>query len=254
MGGSTNTTTEQGTAPNAAQQPFLNFGWQQARDLYGRGGPQQYRGDWTAGFTPNEQAAQRGLTDYANTGGRDYTQRAIGASNFALNAPDIANNPYLSKYIEAAVRPIQGDLDTRVLPGVRDQSTMAGAYGGSRQGIMEGLAVQGAQRQAGDVATNIANSAYGQGLQAQTAALQNAPNIFKLGMAPELVTGAVGTQQREMNQAGIDQQRQMFEYEQMLPYLMLQQYMASVGGDYGSTGTSETKGPNLFEKIFGDIF
>lgn len=251
MGGSTSTTTQQGTAPNPAQQPFLNFGWQQARDLYNTGGPQQYGGDWTAGFTDAEKTAQRGLLDYAGGAGRDFATSGINASKFAMNAPDIANNPYLGRYIEAAVRPIQSDLNARVLPNIRDQSTVAGQYGGSRQGIMEGLAVQGAQQATGDIASKISEGAYGQGLNAQSQALANAPNIFKLGMSPELVTGAVGGEQRQMNQADIDQQRQMFEYKQILPFLMLQQYMASIGGDYGSTGTSETQGPNLFQKIFG---
>ncbi len=252
MGSKSTTSTNQGTEPWSGQQGYLADIFARAQGLANGPGPQLWGGDWTANFTDSEKQAQQGLLDYSSGAGGDWARSALDASKFGLTAMDSASNPYLSGYVKAATDPIFQDLNRRTLPQIGSDATLAGAYGGSRQGIAEGVATGDAYRTAGNVGSSIAEDAYGKGLDTYTKTLSMAPSLFQLGAAPSMLQGAVGQQQREMNQTDIDQQRQMYEYQQMLPYLQLQQYLSYVGGNYGSQGTSTTTSPpSLFERIFG---
>lgn len=77
-----------------------------------------------------------------------------------------AENPYLTNALNAsseqsrqAFNTLQGDitnnLQRSVLPGIRGNAIAAGQYGGSRQGIAEGLALSDANRQAQNAAQQI---------------------------------------------------------------------------------------------------
>lgn len=101
-------------------------------------------------------------------GSRD---QATGALNFALNAPDVNNNPYLTSAIQAAIRPVTENFQNSVIPALRTGGVASGALGSSRQGVAEGLAAQGLTNKVGDIASSMASTGYGQGLDAQSRAL-----------------------------------------------------------------------------------
>lgn len=253
MGGTRSSTTEQKTEPWIGQQAYLDELFGSAADLFHENKPNLYGGRWTADFADPEKAAQKGLLDYSSGAGGDYTKSALDASKFGLTAMDSASNPYLSNYIKAATQPIFQNLNENAIPQARSDANLAGAYGGTRHGIVEGLATQGAQQQAANVGATLASDAYGKGLDTYTKTLSMAPDVFKLGASPALLAGQVGAQQRELSQAEIDQQKQMYEYSQMLPYLLLSQYQSYISGDYGAGGETKTKNDNnnLFQAIFG---
>ena len=79
------------------------------------------------------------------------------------------NNPYLNSQIQQFGADIGRNLRENILPGLGSNAQMAGQRGGSRQGIAEGLAAQGAQRQFAQGATNMRSQAYGQQQQAAQA-------------------------------------------------------------------------------------
>lgn len=104
------------------------------------------------------------------TAGNAQTKPALDT----LLNPDILNadsNPYLKSYMDAAIRPLSEQHANVVMPGLAGGAVTAGGYGGSRQGIAEGLAAQGLQQASGDVTAKIGSEGYGQGLQAMLGGL-----------------------------------------------------------------------------------
>ena len=87
-GGSTSTQTIQKADPWAGQQPFLSYGFEQAKGRYGADQPNFFPGNTVAPFNPNELGFQQGVIDYT-TGGRPAAM-SFGAEN-ALTSEMLAN-------------------------------------------------------------------------------------------------------------------------------------------------------------------
>ena len=119
----------------------------------------------------NNWVAGQGATySGANTQGQiDNSNRQL------LTASNVGSNPIVQNAIKSAQQPLVDQFQNAggVLSNIRNNAVANGNMGGSRQGIAEGLAMQGLQRSLGDVSTNIMSKAYDSGLQAQTAATNN---------------------------------------------------------------------------------
>lgn len=181
---------------------------------------------------------------------------AAGATNLLTN-PDIldaSSNPYLSSYIDAAVRPLTQAYEQTTLPNIRSGAIANAGLGGSRQGISEGIAAQNLYRQVGDTSADIASKGYGQGLSALQQGIQLAPGTANLQLGPANVQAAVGQQNYDLaNQA---QQRQISN--QYLPFLTSADLLGLAGAIPGaSTGISSvtpaatTKQPGLVQSGLG---
>ena len=87
-GGGQSTQTVQKADPWAGQQPFLSYGFEQAKGRFGQDQPQFFPGNTVAPFNPNELGFQQGVIDYT-TGGRPAAM-SFGAEN-ALTGEMLAN-------------------------------------------------------------------------------------------------------------------------------------------------------------------
>lgn len=123
--------------------------------------------------------------------------QTAGGLNFltsgAVLSPD--NNPYLQQAVDAASRPAIRQFQNQILPQIATDAISAGGFGGTRQGIAEGLAAQGLQQQLGDISANMFSNAYGQGLGAMnqglnTSVSQNANNLNALVQSGQLTQQA----------------------------------------------------------------
>lgn len=246
--GSTQTVSQSG--PPSFQLPYVQQMLSESQRLYNQGGPGTYAQvvDNGAGpelnrssispFTQNEVAAQEGLVNSARTTlpeVADWTQQGYAD---ALKLRDPSRNPYLPGVIESSIRPVFEQLTRSVLPNIRNQAAGVGGYGGSRQGIAEGLASSEATKQAMDLSGNIMNSAWQFGNQQANQALQLAPMVQQTQLMPNEVIGSVGAQQRSYNQALQDQLAQTYEYNQRLPYMSLADYGNYATRSLGGTGQS----------------
>lgn len=108
----------------------------------------------------------------AGRGVRD-TRRTIAGDYL-----DPANNPTLNAYIDAANRPIIEQFNEQIIPGIGSAAVQGGAYGGSRQAILEGLASEGLAESMTDTANRIYNQEYGRerGFQREASNLQDEYN------------------------------------------------------------------------------
>lgn len=239
-GGSPSSSTTTKNVPWGPQKGPLKFLFSEAQDLYDAPGPSFFPGQTFAGFDPATTAAQGYGLDYINNQFQSGVYNpATSAFRSALDAPNLENNPYLQPAISAAIDPITKQFTQQVLPSIRGGAIGAGGLGGSREGLATSLSVQDYLNQTGNIASTMASNAYGQGLQAQSAAMGMAPQLARLGLMPMNVGDIIGQQRQAMEQKGIDEARQRFEFGEMLPYEKLRAFQQFVGGTmYGGTNTS----------------
>jgi len=172
----------------------------------------------------------------------DTVNTAAGTNQYLSGGAflDPGSNPYVQNAVKAATDPIYQDLNQRVIPG--QQSTAAAGsgvnYGGSREGIQEGLDVQGAQRAAGQASANIMNTALDRGLTATNQAIAQAPTTAGSLAIPGATTSAVGDVQQAQNQAVLNANNQASWFQQMLPLLKGQELTAAASGLPGGSTTA----------------
>lgn len=195
-------------------------------------------------FNPTQEAAQAQLLGAAGQQQGVVNQGAT-ANKFLLS-PDIlspSSNPALQETINAAIQPIQQQLLTETLPSIGTSAEQANQYGSSRQGIAEGLAIQGADQAAVNVAAPIANAGYSSGLDAMTKALALNPSTAAALTLPATSTGAVGDVQQALSQAQLSEQAYNDIYNQTAPFLAAQEVAAMAAGIPGGSTTATTQGP-----------
>lgn len=210
--------------------------------------PQRPPGSQVAPFDPLQTQAQTqalgavpGQQSVANAGAGGQTFLSSGA---ALN-PN--SNPALQGTINAAVRPIQENLVSSTLPAIRSEFVGAGQYGGSRQGIAEGLASRSASQAIADASSKVATEGYNSGLDAMGRSLAFLPSTLSSMTAPAQTTGAVGDVRQAMTQAGLSEGAANWTYDQMLPFLTSSDIISLVsgipGGSVSTTGTQPGRSP-----------
>lgn len=74
-------------------------------------------------------------------------------------------NPYLQAQQDAISGQVNNNLQRNVLPGIGRRAMAAGGYGGSRQGISEGLGIGESSRAIADATANLQGTAYAQDQQ-----------------------------------------------------------------------------------------
>jgi len=211
-----------------------------------------------AGFTPAQQQGQQ-MTLNAAGQMEPVVGTAAGTNQYLSSGAflDPGSNPYVQNAVSAATAPIFQDLSQRTLPG--QQATGAAGsgvnFGGSREGVQEGLDVQGAQRAAGQAGANIMNTALGQGLTATNQAIAQAPTTAGSLALPGGVTSAVGDVQQQQGQSVLNANNAASWFQQMLPLLkaqMLTQGAAGLpGGSSTSTGTTQQNADPVSQIIGG---
>lgn len=238
------TQTQSTTSYPNFQQPYVQNLLSEAQRLYGQGGPQMYPDSKVAPFNPLESEGQQWTADAARTSLPAVANRAGTYSSFLLNEGlDPATNPYFQSSLSSAIRPIKEDLLNSALPAIRTQSRLAGTYGGSRQGIAEGLATKAAIEKAGDITSTMSSNAYTDAANRGQQTLNFLPTLDSLITAPGQTLSGVGEAQRGMSQAQLNDLVSHYEYNQQLPYTNLANYANLVSSPFGQQGTSQTVGP-----------
>jgi|SRR5215831_7394523 len=210
-----------------------------------------------APFTPSQVAGQQQVLGAAGqmepvVGTAANTNQYLSSGAFL----DPGSNPYVQNAVKAATDPIYQDLRENTLPN--QQATGASGsgvnFGGSREGIAEGKAIQGAQRAAGATAAGIENTALGQGLAATGQAIAQAPATAGALAIPGATTEAVGSEQQTQAQRLLDANNQAAWFQQMLPLLKAQELTQGAAGLPGGATTavgSGTSDPGLFADVVG---
>lgn len=90
------------------------------------------------------------------------------------------NTSALDPVVNNAMRRMSDNFNEQVMPGINQGAVAAGQYGGSRQGIAQGLAAKGLALAQGDTAANLYNNAFN---TAQSNMYGTANNMAGLGLS-----------------------------------------------------------------------
>lgn len=256
---STTSTTQNFSPEEAAQRAKVQ---DEANRIYGQTADSLtaagYPGSKPVPFSDATTQAQGMLGNFATGQGTQQAQQAGGFSSFLMGpAADANSNPYLQSAMQAAIRPVtQAYTDPGgVMSQIRTGAQQAGQYGGSRQGVAEGVATRGYLNTVGDVTSKMAEDNYNTSMQRGTQALALAPQTYTLGTQPASSLAAVGQQQELLGQSQEDYNAAARNWQLNAPWLPLQNYANIVYGGSSpgtsSTSTGSVASSNRFGSILG---
>jgi hypothetical protein len=257
-----------------------------AQEVLGKGSAlaqapyQAYTGERIAQFTPLQQQAFQGagaMAPSAATG--EAVTRALGTSYdpYATGQFGAQASQYMDPYMQNVVG-IQQREAARASEMQRNQNQAQavgqGAFGGSRQAIVEAERQRNLATQQGDIQARGLQDAYsrgqtqfntenqlreqsrqygaGLGLQGLQTALTGAGQQFTQGMDVNKLQAGYGTQQQQQVQNILGQQYQDFLDQKKFPYQQLEfQSNLLRGTPSGSTQTMYTAAPSTASQVAG---
>lgn len=184
----------------------------------------------------------------------------MGAALAAGNT--FANNPYVNGLIDASSRDVTRNLYENQLPGVNRTASGTGNLNSTRAGVESAIAQRGAADRLTDLSSNIRSQFFNNGVTQYNQNLQNALsannpllNAFNSGLSgmssgQRLASGffdqsnAAGGLYQNQNQNELNANLAQFNETNQNPLNYIQQYMQSVGGNYGGTSNSSTQLPS----------
>ena len=189
---------------------------------------QTYMGPLSAGQSAAQQAAFSGIAGLA------VPTDQMGAFNPQSFTQQGVAQQYMSPYIQAAMEPQIAEARRQAeIQRMQDASrlTRAGAYGGSRQAIMESELNRNLLRNVADITGTGYQQAFTQGQQQfnteqqQQRAAQELANTY--GLQALARQAELGAQERAITSEGMMADRAQFEEERDFPYKQTQ-YMQSL--------------------------
>lgn len=229
------------------------------------GGYKAYTGQTIAEFTPEQLAAQSGLTSLAGfettidpvTGERTIERTGPGLSGTRFQdaealirgqgeefTGDVAErfmSPFQQAVIDIEKREAQQRFEQEVLPKLQAAQIGAGSFGGSRGAILEAEAMRGQQQLLGDIQAKGSQSAYNTGLKAfeQQKARERGEATALMGLSPAQLgqqtrelqgLEKVGAVQQQQTQSALDELYKEFLEEQAFPEQVLDRMQGAAFG------------------------
>lgn len=227
--------------PWKSLQPYLEGSYKQASDLQQQG--MDYFPDQTyADMNPLQEQGLLSQYDYAQNGFADSFNNITNSNNVLLNAANVDNNPALQSQFDMLDRQASNQLENSIMPNIGRSAAGVGQYGGSRQGIAEGVAAKDMNEQLLNAKAGLIGNAYTQGLDAQTKAIGLAPGISQLGFMPGQYQQQVGDFYRQEDQLPITEAINRWNFEQQSPWELLGQ-ASSIYNNGLNFGTQSVSAP-----------
>lgn len=209
------------------ESSLSNWAGPYVTDMLGRGQAlanqpyQAYQGPLTAGPSDLQSNAFSGLASLVNTGGNTFTPGSF-------TDPGTAQQ-YMNPYIETALNPQIDELrrQSGISQTMQDsQLAKAGAFGGSRQAVMDAELDRNLQDQIAQTLGTGYMNAYNQGANQfnteQGLGLQASGQNFGQNLQGLAALMNAGNTQRDIEQQGINADMAQFEQERMDPYKQTQ--------------------------------
>lgn len=233
---STATTTAE---PWKAQKPYIIKGMKDAQTLYKNYNPKYYAGNPVAGFNGDQNKAFQMTRNIAKYG--DKNVNAAGAYN-----RDVLGGKYLNSDPNQDM--VYQNIQSHVMPSVNTQFANSGRYG-------SGLHSDTMARGLTEAYAPYASQQYQQGMARMDQAAQFAPQLANERWKSVNALSAVGGQRQDLAQKENEDAMARWNYYQDLPYQKLNQYMSTIGGNYGNTTTSAQPyyKPSTFSQILGGL-
>ena len=211
-----------------------------------------YGGPLTAGESGLQNKAFQGIANLAMPSQQQSTFTPQSFTDQGMS------QQYMNPYVQSALNPQIDELRRQSeisRQGQNSQLTKAGAFGGSRQAVMDSELDRNLQGQIAQTLNTGYMDAYNQGQgqfnTEQNLGLQGVGQNQQYGLSALGAQGQAGQMQRDITQQGMDADRQQFEQERDFPYQQVQ-YMQSLlqGLPLGAQSYSYTQ-PSDISKLMG---
>ena len=252
-------------------QRYSTSALQQAEDVASLGYT-PYDGERVAGFSPTELAGRERAAELAQMGlGMPQVQQAVDVASEAAQftyadpaAVQARMNPYLQAALDPTLRAIR-EQQTQTLQGLGSQAQAAGAFGGSRQGVVEAEALKGFGQQMGDVigtgyaqafdrATQLMGDEQARRLAGAQALSQGANQLRSVGFADADVLRTLGAEERGLQQSQMEADYADYLRSQAFPYQSLQARLSPLGYGAQVAGAAPTvQQPSQFQSLLGNL-
>lgn len=181
------------------------------------------------------QAIQSQLGAAANAGAGAQATRNLADQTLRGDFLMPGSNPALQGAIDAAMTPIIDRYTQQIFPQISSSAIQQGAFGGSRQGVVESLAAQGLGRELANATGQITYGNYARERQNQMLA----PSMFQQATGLELLPSQI--------------YQNVASTEQGLPFQALNQLAPLLygGGNYGTTTTTGSGGASPLAGMLG---
>ena len=238
-----------------------------------------YRGERIAALDPSQQ---RALRSYEGMGPSPYypaaglaalrsTDMGMQAGQFGAEQAAQYMSPYQQSVTDIAKRQARSDAE-KMRTDLAGRAQRAGAFGGSRYGLMEGKLYSDLGTRLSDIQTKGSQAAFSQAQQQFERDRMARQQAARLGLSGAQTLGQLGTtaqsaelqRLKSLERAGtlrqadrqrlMDMQYQDFVRQQEYPYKQLQFYSDMVRGLQGSTPVSSrtvTPTPSPFQTLAG---
>jgi hypothetical protein len=151
--------------------------------------------------------------------------------NFLSGAADVANNPYVQGQIQANERSVMDTLQNKALPMLQQNAVGVNALGSDRLGLAQGKAIGDASQALSNQNASTMLQAYGQGLGAQSGAMQGLGGMLQGQLQPGMALGQAGMTVEDYQSRALQDAMQRFAYQYQEPW----QRMQNVGNVLGMT-------------------
>lgn len=213
-----------------------------------------------ATYQPAAMAPQAGFN--VNQAAAGALQGAIGGTQRAMQAP-LQVGAYMNPYTSAVIDRTQQDIERQRQMAANQlgaQATAARAFGGSRQGVAEGVMAGEYGRMAGDIAAQQRQAGYTQALDAamrdraaRAAAASQLGGLgqqaFQTGQAITAAQERQGLMQQALQQTLIDAARQQYAGYTGAPQASLAAPLAALGVVPNQSTTTQSVQRGLFDYL-----
>ena len=208
-------------------------------------GYKPYVGPTIAEFSPEQQQAFTGIAGLQGQA-KPVFDEAMGLTRGAA-APITGEQitEYMSPYQQAVTdiekREAQKTYESQVQPQLAAQAAQAQAFGGSRQGILEGMAADTQQRLQADIQAKGSQQAYQEAIrrleaertrsgQAGAQLATMAPSALKTQLGEFGALQTIGEEKQQQTQTALDEAFRQYALEQNYPYDTMSKYQSVVTG------------------------
>ncbi len=229
-----------------------------------------YEGKTIAGYTPEQEQLFSGLQSLQGTQAPKFAEaEALTRGTAARITPDEVQeymNPYQQAVVDIEKREAEKQYQSTVVPQLAAQAAAAGSFGGSRQGILEGMASEANQRLQADIQAKGSAQAYqdamaniNQQRQREGAAAGQLAQLAPAGFAAQAqelgAIGKVGDVKQQQQQLALDEAYKQYMQEQQFPSESLKEYQSYVQSfpniPTQITRAPEPQGPGLAQSLLG---
>lgn len=226
-GGQPPAQTVQKTSPPDYAIPYYEQAAKAAQSLYTGAGPSYFPRSTTV---PMSAATTQGLGSIENLATQGGVLTPAARNELLGTIQGRGVNPFLGQAVQAATAPIYDTFKQETIPQLQSIFARTGGTGGSAEGFGAERAATALGRGLAEKSGELAYRSAEQERQNQLNALNLAPTLDAARFADAQALLGVGAAREGQSQAELQSEIDKYNYEQNLPALRLNQYIAQLGG------------------------